>query len=165
MIAMALACNPQILIADEPTTALDVTIQAQIIDLVKRLCDELGMAIIWITHDLGVAAGLADRVLVMYAGQVIEEAETEELFGNPQHPYTIGLLNALPRIDSSEKKRLQSIEGVPPVLYSSPETCPFASRCYRIKGNSPCKTPHLFEVREGHHVACWIDPQTGRIRE
>ncbi|MGB8983884.1 MAG: ABC transporter ATP-binding protein, partial [Anaerolineales bacterium] len=124
MIAMALSCSPQILIADEPTTALDVTIQAQITDLVKRLRDELGMAIIWITHDLGVVAGIAQRVLVMYGGYIIEEAPVRELYANPEHPYTIGLLGSLPRVDEKERTRLFSIEGFPPVLYQKPDACP-----------------------------------------
>ena len=114
MIAMALACTPQILIADEPTTALDVTIQAQIVDLVKRLRDELGMAIIWITHDLGIVAGLAQRVMVMYAGFIIEEAPVKELYANPQHPYTLGLLNSLPRLDRGKRRHLVAIQGRPP---------------------------------------------------
>src|SRR5512141_162389 len=129
MIAMALSCSPQILIADEPTTALDVTIQAQITDLVKRLRDELGMAIIWITHDLGVVAGLAKRVLVMYGGYIIEESEVKELYANPTHPYTLGLIGSLPRIDETDRQRLFSIEGMPPTLYSKPNACPFAPRC------------------------------------
>src|SRR5690606_2165788 len=114
MIAMALVCTPQILIADEPTTALDVTIQAQIVDLVKRLREELGMAMIWITHDLGIIAGLAHRIAVMYAGYIIEEAPIKELYANPEHPYTIGLLSSLPRLDETEHRRLASIEGLPP---------------------------------------------------
>ena len=116
MIAMALSCGPQVLIADEPTTALDVTIQAQIMDLVKRLRDKLGMAIIWITHDLAIA-GLARRVSVMYGGYLIEEAGVKELYANPHHPYTIGLLGSLPRLDRKKHQRLFSIEGAPPVLY------------------------------------------------
>src|SRR5574341_59499 len=132
MIAMALSCSPQILIADEPTTALDVTIQAQITDLVKRLRDELGMAIIWITHDLGVVAGLAQRVLVMYGGFIIEEAPVKELFANPQHPYTLGLLGSLPRVDERGHQRLVSIDGLPPVLYEKPKRCPFAPRCKSV---------------------------------
>ena len=114
MIAMSLICTPQILIADEPTTALDVTIQAQIIELVKRLRDELGMAIIWITHDLGIIAGLAQRVLVLYAGFIIEEAPVKELYAHAQHPYTLGLLNSLPRMDETGYRRLTSINGMPP---------------------------------------------------
>ena len=129
MIAMALSCSPQILIADEPTTALDVTIQAQIIELVKRLRDEIGMAIIWITHDLGIVAGLAQRVAVMYGGFIIEESPVNELYTNPEHPYTIGLLGSLPRLDQKENKKLYSIEGLPPVLYEKPHHCPFAPRC------------------------------------
>jgi oligopeptide transport system ATP-binding protein len=120
MIAMALSCSPQLLIADEPTTALDVTIQAQITDLVKRLRSELGMAIIWITHDLGIVAGLAQRVLVMYGGYIIEEAEVHELYANPSHPYTIGLIGSLPRVDRGDNKKLFSIEGVPPLLLEKP---------------------------------------------
>ena len=124
MIAMALTCNPQILIADEPTTALDVTIQAQIVELVKRIRDELGMAMIWITHDLGIIAGLADRVAVMYGGYIIEEAEVKDLYANPQHPYTLGLLGSLPRLDESGPHRLTSIEGLPPVLYEQTDFLP-----------------------------------------
>ncbi len=134
MIAMALACNPQILIADEPTTALDVTIQAQIVDLMKELRDRLGMSIIWITHDLGVVAGLAHRVIVMYAGFVIEEVSVSELYTNPKHPYTIGLLSSLPRIDgSSRSSKLAVIPGTPPLLWELPKGCPFRnslSVCY-----------------------------------
>ncbi len=114
MIAMGISCNPELLIADEPTTALDVTIQAQITDLVKRLRDEIGMAIIWITHDLGVVAGLANRMIVMYAGFIVEEAGVKELYGNPRHPYTVGLLGSLPRLDETRAHRLTSIEGLPP---------------------------------------------------
>ena len=129
MIAMALSCNPQILIADEPTTALDVTIQAQIVDLVKRLRDELGMAIIWITHDLGVVASIAHRVVVMYGGYIIEESDVKDLYANPTHPYTLGLLGSLPQIHEKQHTRLFSIEGMPPVLYQKPHSCPFAPRC------------------------------------
>src|SRR5512146_421893 len=129
MIAMALSCSPQILIADEPTTALDVTIQAQIIDLVKRLRDEMGMAIIWITHDLGVVAGLAQRVLVMYGGYIIEQAQVKELYANPRHPYTVGLLGSLPAVARREHRKLYAIEGLPPVLYEKARACPFVPRC------------------------------------
>ncbi|MGD0610910.1 MAG: ABC transporter ATP-binding protein [Anaerolineales bacterium] len=164
MIAMALACSPQILIADEPTTALDVTIQAQIIELVKELRDKLGMAIIWITHDLGVTAGLVDRVLVLYAGLIIEEASVEELYAHPEHPYTIALLGSLPRMDAGGRKRLVSIEGKPPVLYEKPTSCPFAPRCkYRIEHCST-ENPLLMQVRVGHTAACWVDPKTGKER-
>ncbi|NMB61272.1 MAG: ABC transporter ATP-binding protein [Chloroflexi bacterium] len=164
MIAMALSCSPQVLIADEPTTALDVTIQAQIMDLVLSLREELGMSIIWITHDLGVVAGLADRVVVMYAGYIVEEANVKDLYARPEHPYTLGLLRSLPRLDMDEKKRLVSIEGVPPVLFKKPTFCPFASRCpFRV---SKCleENPPLMMVGENHRVACWVDTYTEKER-
>lgn len=162
MIAMSLACDPKILIADEPTTALDVTIQAQIIDLVKKLRDELGMAIIWITHDLGVAAGLSQKVIVMYGGQIVEKAEVEELFEHPSHPYTLGLLNSLPRVDILEKQRLVSIDGTPPILYDVPKYCPFNDRCKFASREKKCENPELREVRPGHFVACSIDVESER---
>ena len=164
MIAMALSCSPQILIADEPTTALDVTIQAQIIDLVKDLRDELGMAIIWITHDLGVVAGLAERVNVMYAGYVVEESKVKDIYQSPEHPYTLGLLRSLPRLDMEEKKRLVSIEGVPPVLFKIPKFCPFVSRCtFRVE---KClqENPPLLPVGKDHKAACWVNTRTGEVR-
>ena len=164
MIAMALSCDPQILIADEPTTALDVTIQAQIIELVRRLRDELGMAIIWITHDLGVIAGLARRVSVMYGGYLIEEALVNELYANPQHPYTIGLLGSLPRLDSTRHQRLYSIEGLPPVLYERPNACPFAPRCKWVMERCWKENPPLETLAPEHRAACWVDTQTGRMR-
>jgi oligopeptide transport system ATP-binding protein len=164
MIAMGLSCNPQLLIADEPTTALDVTIQAQITDLVKRLRDEIGMAIIWITHDLGVVAGLADRMMVMYAGFIVEEAVVKELYGNPRHPYTIGLLGSLPRLDAQRIHRLTSIEGLPPDLIDLPEGCPFYARCkYRIE-RCTSENPPLAPVAPGHKIACWVDVRTGEGR-
>jgi oligopeptide transport system ATP-binding protein len=164
MIAMALSCSPQILIADEPTTALDVTIQAQITDLVKRLRDELGMAIIWITHDLGVVASLAQRVLVMYGGFIIEESPVADLYANPTHPYTIGLLGSLPRVDEQERTKLFSIEGQPPVLYEKPNACPFAPRCKWALEHCWQENPPLIEVAPGHRAACWVDTKTGRHR-
>jgi oligopeptide transport system ATP-binding protein len=164
MIAMALSCSPQILIADEPTTALDVTIQAQITDLVKRLRDELGMAIIWITHDLGVVAGLAQRVVVMYGGFIIEEAPVKELYADPEHPYTIGLLGSLPRVDEKERTKLYSIEGLPPVLYQKPDACPFAPRCKWAMEHCWKENPPLMNVGSEHRVACWVDTKTGRHR-
>ena len=159
MIAMGLSCLPQILIADEPTTALDVTIQAQIIDLVRRLRDQIGMAVIWITHDLGVVAGLVDRVLVMYAGFIVEKAPVKLLYKNPMHPYTRGLLSSLPRVDKdrSNNGRLIPIRGLPPSLVELPPGCPFAPRCpYAIE---PCTlaNPTLSEVEPGHEIACWVD--------
>ncbi len=164
MIAMALSCSPQILIADEPTTALDVTIQAQITDLVKRLREELGMAVIWITHDLGVVAGLAQRVLVMYGGLIIEESPVRELYANPEHPYTIGLLGSLPRVDEAERGKLFSIEGSPPVLYQKPNACPFAPRCKWALEHCWNENPPLLEVGPNHRAACWVDTKTGRHR-
>ena len=164
MIAMALSCSPQILIADEPTTALDVTIQAQITDLVKRLREELGMSVIWITHDLGIIAGLAQRVLVMYGGFIIEESPVRELYVNPQHPYTICLLGSLPRVDEKERARLYSIEGQPPVLYQKPQTCPFAPRCEFALERCWKENPPLLEVAPDHRAACWVDPKTRRYR-
>lgn len=155
MIAMGLSCSPQILIADEPTTALDVTIQAQITDLVKRLRDDLGMSVVWITHDLGVVARLAYRVLVMYAGFIVEDAPVRELYAHPLHPYTIGLLGSLPRLDSRERRRLAAIPGNPPVLYEKPEICPFAPRCAYVYERCIHENPPLTEVAPGHKVACW----------
>ncbi len=163
MIAMALACNPQILIADEPTTALDVTIQAQIVELVKRLRDELGMSVIWITHDLGIVAGLAHRVIVMYAGYIIEEALVKELYANPNHPYTLGLLNSLPRLDSQERQRLSDIPGLPPLLLEKPVGCPFAPRCPYVFERC-VENPPLVEILPGHRLACWWNVQEGRPR-
>lgn len=165
MIAMALSCIPQILIADEPTTALDVTIQAQIIELVARLQKELGMSIIWITHDLGVVASLAHRVAVMYGGFVVEEAPVRELYANPLHPYTIGLLKSLPKINEQNRQRLYSIEGMPPVLYHKPQACPFAPRCSFAVEHCWQENPLLEPVEsENHRVACWVDTKTGRER-
>jgi len=156
MIAMGLSCNPQVLIADEPTTALDVTIQAQIIELMKELRDEIGMAIIWITHDLGIIAGIADRVVVMYAGFIIESADVKDLYGDPRHPYTLGLLGSVPRLDMKEKEQLTPIFGLPPDLIDLPSGCPFAARCeYRI--DRCVERPILRTVAPGHEVACWVD--------
>ncbi len=163
MIAMAISCSPQILIADEPTTALDVTIQAQIVELVKRLRDEIGMAIIWITHDLGIIAGLAQRVAVMYGGYIIEHAPVKELFANPLHPYTLGLIGSLPRLDQ-RKERLDSIDGLPPVLYEEPGYCPFAPRCAFVKDRCRQENPPLMQVAPHHELACWVDVRTGALR-
>jgi len=161
MIAMALSCNPQLLIADEPTTALDVTIQAQIIELVKRLRDEFGMAIIWITHDLGIVAGLADRVLVMYAGYIVESAPVKELYANPQHPYTIGLLRSVPRLDEDRRRKLVPIEGLPPDLIEMPEACPFAPRCNLAEDQCWHQRPQLRLVGPDHRIACFVNPSDG----
>lgn len=156
-IATALACSPQLLIADEPTTALDVTIQAQIVDLVKSLRQKLGMAIIWITHDLGIVAGLVERVIVLYAGYIVEEAPVKELYANPQHPYTLGLLDALPRIDQKKTDRLANIQGRPPDLLEEPTYCPFAPRCKFVKEICWTENPKLRSVSDEHLIACWVD--------
>lgn len=156
MIAMGLSCEPKLLIADEPTTALDVTIQAQIIDLVKKLQAELGMAIMWITHDLGVVAELAHTINVMYAGSIVETGKVRNIYKNPLHPYTIGLLGSLPRLDEAPGTELVSIPGLPPDLLSLPEGCPFAARCeYRID-RCRAEKPILEKVSGGEQsVACW----------
>ena len=164
MIAMALACAPQVIIADEPTTALDVTIQAQIIEIVKDLRERLGTAVVWITHDLGVVAGIADRVIVMYGGQIVEEADVRDLYKSPQHPYTQGLLGSIPRLDQKGGK-LVNIKGQPPNLYDPPVCCSFAARCPFVFDRCLAENPPLFEVGEGHRSACWWDCNEGRPRD
>jgi peptide/nickel transport system ATP-binding protein len=158
MIAMALSCNPKLLIADEPTTALDVTIQAQILELLNELKAKLGMAVMLITHDMGVIAETAQRVVVMYAAKVVEEAPVKELFKEPLHPYTQGLLRSIPRIDlaATKKQRLEAIPGVVPSLIEVPPGCRFAPRCQYVKPMYTEKEPPLKEVRQGHKVACWL---------
>ena len=164
MIAMALSCAPQILIADEPTTALDVTIQAQIVELVIRLREEVGMAIVWITHDLGVVASIAHRVNVMYGGFIIEESPIRDLYAHPSHPYTIGLLGSLPQIHEQRRQRLYSIEGMPPMLYQKPHSCPFSPRCRWVVEHCRLENPPLMPVGDNHRAACWVDTTTGRER-
>ena len=174
MIAIALACDPEVLIADEPTTALDVTIQAQIIELVKDLRTKLGMAIVWITHDLGVIAGIAGRVMVMYGGQVVEQAPVRELFRNPQHPYTRALLQTIPSVSGVRGDRLNVIQGQPPMLGAAPTSCPFQPRCThalpvcktsnpqrRALGRALGRAPEAGKVGFGHDVACHWDAATG----
>jgi peptide/nickel transport system ATP-binding protein len=164
MIAMALSCNPDLLIADEPTTALDVTIQAQILELIGRLRTDFGSAVVLITHDMGVVADVADRVMVMYAGRVVERGSKSELFYDPQHPYTWGLLGSIPRLDRPKPNRLTAIRGMPPSLINLPEGCSFGPRC-----------PHRFDrcgqvpeltnkIGNGHLDACFLEPQTKRDR-
>jgi peptide/nickel transport system ATP-binding protein len=159
MIAMALSCHPKLLIADEPTTALDVTIQAQIIDLLGELKAKFGMAVLLITHAMGVVAETAQRVVVMYAGKVVEEAPVAELFANPRHPYTQGLIRSIPRIDTAatHKVRLETIRGVVPKLIAPPEGCRFAPRCKYARDACTAATPPLREVAPGHRVACILD--------
>jgi len=157
MIAMALACNPKLLIADEPTTALDVTIQAQILELMRMLRAELGTAIILITHDLGVVSELADDVIVMYAGRVIERCAAERLFSEPQHPYTIGLLGSIPRLHL-QQERLSAIEGFVPDPAAFPHGCRFHPRCPFAVDKCLSENPPLIEIEAGHHAACWRAP-------
>ncbi len=165
MIAIALACDPQVLIADEPTTALDVTIQAQILELVKELRQKLGMAIVWITHDLGVIAGIADRVIVMYGGQIVEHAPVRELFSNPQHPYTRALLRTIPSKHGARIARLRVIEGQPPVLGAPPSACTFRFRCTHRMLICNQQNPFRVDVGQGHDTACFWDPETGAERD
>ncbi|MDF0602916.1 ABC transporter ATP-binding protein [Psychromarinibacter sp. C21-152] len=164
MIAIALACDPQVLIADEPTTALDVTIQAQILELVKDLRQKLGMAIVWITHDLGVIAGIADRVIVMYGGQIVEHAPVKELFGNPQHPYTRALLETVPAMHGDRADRLRVIQGQPPVLAGPPDACPFRARCSHRFERCDRENPPRVPCGPAHDTACFWDPATGGPR-
>jgi oligopeptide transport system ATP-binding protein len=155
MIAMALACRPKLLIADEPTTALDVTIQAQILDLLRALVAESDTALILITHDLGVVAGMCERVAVMYGGLLVETGTAEQIFERPRHPYTLGLLNSIPRLDQQRRRELRPIAGVPPHLTEAPSACPFAPRCgYRVE-ESERSVPPLVEIEPGHRVACF----------
>ncbi|MGE5334462.1 MAG: ABC transporter ATP-binding protein [Nitrososphaerota archaeon] len=156
MIAIAIAANPRLLIADEPTTALDVTVQAQILELIGRLRRDLNTSVILITHDLGVVAGITDRILVMYAGHIVERASTDELFANPRHPYTLGLLSSIPRLDDVGINELQTIPGAPPDMLHPPEGCPFQPRCPFVIDK--CKTfPPDMAVGPRHKSACWVD--------
>jgi oligopeptide transport system ATP-binding protein len=155
MIAMALACRPKLLIADEPTTALDVTIQAQILDLLRALVAEENAALILITHDLGVVAGMCERVNVMYAGMFMETGSAEQLFATPRHPYTLGLLQSVPRLDAARRARLHPIEGAPPNMLRPPAACPFQPRCRFEVDLSRREVPELVEVEPGHRVACF----------
>lgn len=156
MIAIALACNPKILIADEPTTALDVTIQAQIMELMHELQEKLGTAIILITHDLGVVAGAAHRIQVMYSGLIVERGTTDEIFENPQHPYTWALLQSVPRLDTSNKGELYSLNGTPPDLLKPPVGCPFAARCAYCMQICKEEMPKETEISKTHSVSCWL---------
>ncbi len=157
MIAMALSCNPELLIADEPTTALDVTIQAQILELINRLKEQLDTAVMMITHDLGVVAGMTDRVTVMYAGRVVEEGATGELFANPRMPYTIGLLRSIPRLDAGHGQKLTPIRGLPPNLIDLPAVCPFSPRCDYVEERCLTQVPELRSVGSDHRAACLLD--------
>jgi oligopeptide transport system ATP-binding protein len=156
MIAIALACNPKLLIADEPTTALDVTIQAQIIDLLRQIQKKTETSIILITHDLGVVAEMAQRVIVMYAGKVVEQGELNDIFYNSRHPYTWGLLRSVPRLDSDSSKELIPIPGTPPDLYAPPQGCAFAARCPYAMQLCKEQDPEHFQLSERHSAACWL---------
>jgi oligopeptide/dipeptide ABC transporter ATP-binding protein len=166
MIAMALACEPKLLIADEPTTALDVTIQAQILDLLRALVAERDTALIMITHDLGVVAGMCERVHVMYGGMVMETGSAEDVFRSPRHPYTLGLLQSVPRLDTPRGRKLQPIEGAPRDMLRSPSACPFAPRCAYEVDQSRQEVPPLVEIAPGHWVACFNPvPEDAWLRE
>ena len=156
MIAMALSCDPQILIADEPTTALDVTIQAQILEIIKDLSKEFHTAVILITHDLGVVAGMCDKVAVMYAGRMVEKGSTKQLFAQPRHPYTQGLIKSVPRLDQAHSQRLYSIDGQPPSVIDLPDCCPFFPRCKQVMAVCKTKYPSTTLVAPQHEVACWL---------
>ena len=159
MIAMGLSCNPKVLIADEPTTALDVTIQAQILELIQRLNKELGTATLIITHNLGVVARYASRVNVMYAGKIVESGSSREIYGSPLHPYTLGLLSSVPRLDEPKKSKLVPIEGMPPDLSDLPEGCAFRARCRFAIEKCATEYPPLDPIdgSDDHHKACWVN--------
>jgi oligopeptide/dipeptide ABC transporter ATP-binding protein len=161
MIAMALSCNPRLIIADEPTTALDVTIQAQILELMKGLTREFGVALIVITHNLGVVARYADRMNIMYAGKIIERGDAREIYSNPRHPYTVGLLKSVPRLDLPRRAKLDPIEGQPPDLVNLPAGCAFRVRCRWAVDKCATETPPLMQVGDGHLSACWQADQLG----
>ena len=156
MIAMALSCDPEILIADEPTSALDVTIQAQIIEVMQELCRKMDTAVIMITHDLGVVAGICDTVCVMYAGRIVEKGTNDEIFKNPMHPYTQGLIKSVPRLDKPNVERLYSIEGQPPNVIDLPECCPFHPRCEKAMDKCRNTYPPVKDFGEGREVRCWL---------
>lgn len=165
MIAMALACNPKLLIADEPTTALDVTIQAQIVELMKELKDKINMSIIFITHDLGVVADVCDKVAVMYAGNIVERGSIDDIFYNPKHPYTWGLLKSVPKLNADEHERLVPIEGSPVDLINPPEGCAFAPRCEHAMKICLTKKPPLCNVGENHDSLCWLSVKEEYMKE
>lgn len=165
MIALAMVSDPKLLIADEPTTALDVTVQAQILELMKDIQKKLGMSIIIITHDLGVVADISDIVKVMYAGQILEEGKSDEIFENPKHPYTIGLLASIPRLDMSRDEPLYSIDGTPPDLYIPPKGCPFFARCEFAMKICRDNMPDFYEHSSDHASRCWLNHPMAKARE
>jgi len=162
MIAMGLSCNPEILIADEPTSALDVTIQAQILELMQELTRKLGTAVILITHSLGVVAGMCDTICVMYAGRIVERGRTEEIFESPRHPYTMGLIRSVPRLDQETKNRLYSIPGQPPNVIDLPDCCPFYPRCDKVKDICKKKYPPVVQFENGQSASCWLYAKEGQ---
>jgi oligopeptide transport system ATP-binding protein len=162
MIAMALSCDPKLLIADEPTTAVDVTIQAQLLEIMKRLTRELGTSLILVTHNLGMVARYADKVYVMYAGRIIEWAFALELYANPQHPYTRGLLSSVPRLDESIREKLVPVEGLPPSLIDLPPLCSFLPRCVDAIDRCREEDPQLVPVGENHYARCWLAMEGGQ---
>ena len=164
MIAMAIACNPELLIADEPSTALDVTIQAQVIELLGELREKLNMSVILITHDLALVAGFCDEVAVMYAGYIVEQGPAREIFYNPQHPYTLGLLGSVPDLKSSRDEKLEAIPGVPPDMLALPPGCPYAERCSFARDECLTVVPELQEVGTAHTIRCIIDVKSGALR-
>ena len=161
MIAMALSCQPKLLIADEPTTAIDVTIQAQLLELMRQVTRDSGTALLLITHNLGVIARYADRVNVMYAGRIVEKGMAKDIYEQPRHPYTVGLLKSVPRLDVAVKQRLVPIEGVPPDLGNLPKGCAFAERCTHLIDRCKEEMPFLVPVSNKHEVACWVDIRNG----
>ena len=164
MIAMAISCQPQLLFADEPSTALDVTIEAQVIELLSKLRRDLDMAVVLITHDLAVVAGFCDEVIVMYAGYIVERSSVRDIFHNPRHPYTIGLLGSMPGAETNQDDRLSTIPGAPPDMTALPAGCPFAPRCRFV--HDICKTdlPELDDLEPGHAIRCFVDVDTGDLR-
>jgi oligopeptide transport system ATP-binding protein len=164
MIAMGMSCQPKLLLADEPTTALDVTIQAQVLEVMQKLSRDTGTATIIITHNLGVVARYAQRVNVMYAGRIIERADAGDLYSHPLHPYTLGLLHSVPRLDEALREKLDPIEGLPPDLINLPPGCPFVPRCKFVKPKCMEEYPPLMEVAKDHTAACWVDVTTGELR-
>ena len=161
MIAMALSCQPKLLIADEPTTAIDVTIQAQLLELMRQVTRDSGTALLLITHNLGVIARYADRVNVMYAGRIVEKGIAKDIYEQPRHPYTVGLLKSVPRLDVAVKQRLVPIEGVPPDLGNLPKGCAFAERCTHLIDRCKEEMPSLVPLSDRHEVACWVDISSG----
>jgi oligopeptide/dipeptide ABC transporter ATP-binding protein len=163
MIALAVSCNPRMIIADEPTTALDVTIQAQVLEVMRDLATEYGTALVMITHNLGVVARYAERVIVMYAGKIIESGTAEEVYGNPRHPYTLGLLRSVPRLDEVIPEKLEAIEGLPPLVVDLPDACAFAPRCKYVIDKCTEKMPELEEVKPGHMSRCYVASELHKL--